>query len=174
MDIRKSKFNRVAEGFQMISYAGESGNGKSYASRYLLKMLTSLDIDPLASTSFTEKKVCGAAKTGNIMPLIFDDLKRERIREWEKWGKFYWDKGHAFDEPFAQLLVTANDPIDSQGPLGRRVREIWMDATFTPNGKNTEIVETCLEHASQIFHTFPQFSWTSISQIKHHMTTVIH
>ena len=87
MDIRKRKFNRVAEGPQMTSYAGESGNGKSYASRYLLKMLTSLDIDPLASTSFTEKKVCGAAKTGNIMPLIFDDLKRERIREWEKWGK---------------------------------------------------------------------------------------
>ena len=154
MDIRKRKFNRVAEGPQMTSYAGESGNGKSYASRYLLKMLTSLDIDPLASTSFTEKKVCGAAKTGNIMPLIFDDLKRERIREWEKWGKFYWDKGHAFEEPFAQLLVTANDPIDSQGPLGRRVREIWMDATFTPNGKNTEIVETCLEDASQIFPYF--------------------
>jgi hypothetical protein len=154
MDLRKSKFNRVAEGPQMTSYAGTSGNGKSYASRYLLAMLTALDLEPLTSKAFTETRVCGAAKTGNIMPLVFDDLKRERIREWEKWGKFYWDKGHAYQEPFAQLLVTANDPIDTQGPLGRRVREIWMDATFDNNGENTEIVEQCLEQASQIFLYF--------------------
>ena len=154
MDIRKSKFNRVAEGPQMTSYAGSSGNGKSYASRYLLSMLTDLNLEPLASKSFTEGKVCGAAKSGNIMPLIFDDLKRERIREWEKWGKFYWDKGHAYQAPFAQLLVTANDQVDSQGPLGRRVREIWMDARFDNNGENTETVERCVEKSSQIFQYF--------------------
>ena len=154
MDLRKSRFNRVAEGPQMTSYAGQSGNGKSYASRYLLAMLTNLELEPLSSKAFTENKVCGAAKSGNIMPIVFDDLKRERIREWEKWGKFYWDRGHAQGEPFAQLLVTANDPIDSQGPLGRRVREIWMDASFDNNGTNTEIVEKCVEEASQIFLFF--------------------
>jgi len=164
MDLRKSRFNRVAEGPQMTSYAGTSGNGKSYASRYILKMLTGLDLEPLPSTLFTETKVCGAAKSGNIMPLVFDDLKRDRIREWDKWGKFVWDKGHAVGEPFAQTLVTANDPIDSRGPLGRRVREIWMDATFQNNGTNTAIVENCLAKTSELF---PYFSGIVLNKYFH-------
>ena len=154
MNIRKSKFNRITEGPQMTSYVGISGNGKSFASRYLLKMLTGIDLEPLSSKQFTEALVCGAAKSGSIMPLIFDDLKRDRIRQWDKWGKFYWDNGYASGHPFSQLLVTANDRIDSSGPLGRRVREIWMDATFENNGKNTEIVENCLENCSNIFPYF--------------------
>lgn len=154
MNIRKSKFTRITEGPQMTSYVGISGNGKSFASRYLLKMLTGMDLDPLSSKQFTEAMVCGVAKSGSIMPLIFDDLKRDRIRQWDKWGKFYWDNGYASGHPFSQLLVTANDRIDSSGPLGRRVREIWMDATFENNGKNTEIVENCLANCSNIFPVF--------------------
>jgi hypothetical protein len=154
MDIRKSKFTRITEGPQMTSYVGISGNGKSFASRYLLKMLSGMDLEPLSSKEFTEATVCGVAKSGSIMPLIFDDLKRDRIRQWDKWGKFFWDKGYASGHPFSQLLITANDRIDSSGPLGRRVREIWMDATFENNGKNTEIVEGCLADCSNIFPYF--------------------
>ena len=56
--------------------------------------------------------------------------------------------------PHSQLLVTANDRISTQGNLGRRVREIWMEATFVNNGKNTEVVENCLADCSDIFPYF--------------------
>jgi hypothetical protein len=154
MNLRKSKYKRVKDGPQMTSYFGGSGNGKSYASQYLLKMLSSLELDPLSSDDFTEKKVRGVAKNGSCMPLIFDDLKKKRISEWDKWGKFFWDRGYIPGEPHAQLLVTANDRISSQGNLGRRVREIWMEATFENSGKNTEIVESCLSECSEIFTYF--------------------
>ena len=36
MEMRKSKYKRVKEGPRMTSYFGGSGNGKSYASQYLL------------------------------------------------------------------------------------------------------------------------------------------
>ena len=49
----------------MTSYFGGSGNGKSYASRYLLKMITGLDLEPLSSEEFTEMKVRGVAKNGS-------------------------------------------------------------------------------------------------------------
>jgi hypothetical protein len=153
---RRTKFNRVREGPQMTSYLGGSGNGKSFASRYLLKMISGRDLEPLPSKQFTEKRVRSCARNGSIMPLIFDDLKRIRIREWDKWGKTLWDRGYVFDKPHAQLIVTANDPIDSAGPLGRRVREIRMEATFENNGENTEIVETCLKECSQIFPYFSE------------------
>jgi hypothetical protein len=154
MDIRKSRYKRVTEGPQMTSYFGGSGNGKSYASRYLLKMITGLDLEPLSSDDFTEKRVRGVAKNGSCMPMIFDDLKRNRILEWDTWGKFFWERGHVLGQPHSQLLVTANDRINSQGNLGRRVREIWMEATFENNGANTETVESCLENCSDIFQYF--------------------
>ena len=138
----------------MTSYLGGSGNGKSFASRYMLKMISGSDLEPLPSKQFTDKRVRRCARNGSIMPLIFDDLKRSRIREWDKWGKSFWDTGYVTDKPHAQLLITANDPIDTSGPLGRRVREIHMEATFENNGKNTEIVETCLKECSQIFPYF--------------------
>ena len=55
---------------------------------------------------------------------------------------------------FVGRRETANDQVDSQGPLGRRVREIWMDARFDNNGENTETVERCVEDSSQIFQYF--------------------
>ena len=151
---RREKFSRIREGPQMTSYLGGSGNGKSFASRYLLKMISGSDLEPLPSEQFTEKRVRSCARNGSIMPLIFDDLKRSRIREWDKWGKLFWENGYVTDKPHAQLLITANDPIDTSGPLGRRVREIRMEATFENNGRNTEIVETCLKECSQIFPYF--------------------
>ena len=151
---RRNKFSRIREGPQMTSYLGGSGNGKSFASRYMLKMISGSDLEPLPSKQFTDKRVRSCARNGSIMPLIFDDLKRSRIREWDKWGKSFWDTGYVTDKPHAQLLITANDPIDTSGPLGRRVREIHMEATFENNGKNTEIVETCLKECSQIFPYF--------------------
>jgi hypothetical protein len=154
MEIRKSRYKRVKEGPQMTSYFGGSGNGKSYASQYLLKMISGLDLEPLTSEDFTEMKVRGIAKNGSCMPLIFDDLKKDRIRQWDAWGKFFWDRGFVVGHPHAQLLVTANDRISTQGNLGRRVREIWMQATFENNGKNTEVVENCLENCSDIFPWF--------------------
>ncbi len=154
MSQRREKFSRIKEGPLMTSYLGGSGNGKSFASRYLLKMISGSDLEPLTSDQFTEKRVRSCARNGNIMPLVFDDLKRARIREWDKWGKSFWDDGYVFEKPHAQLLITANDPIDTSGPLGRRVREIHMEATFENNGKNTEIVETCLKECSQIFPYF--------------------
>ena len=154
MGARRAKFDRIREGPQMTSYLGGSGNGKSFASRYVLKMITGRDLEPLPSEQFTEKRVRSCARNGSIMPLIFDDLKRSRIREWDKWGKSFWDVGYVTGKPHAQLLITANDPIDTGGPLGRRVREIHMEATFENNGKNTEIVETCLKECSQIFPYF--------------------
>ena len=154
MDLRKSKYKRGREGPQMTSYFGGAGNGKSYASQYLLKMLTSLELDPLTSDDFTEKKVRGVARNGSCMPIIFDDLKKNRITEWDRWGKFFWDSGFVPGHPHAQLIVTANDRISSQGNLGRRVREIWMEATFENNGKNTEIVESCLDNCTNIFPFF--------------------
>jgi hypothetical protein len=154
MEMRKKKYKRVTEGPRMTSYFGGSGNGKSYASRYLLKMITGLDLEPLSSEEFTEMKVRGVAKNGSCMPLVFDDLKKNRIREWDAWGKFFWDRGHVVGHPHSQLLVTANDRISTQGNLGRRVREIWMEATFVNNGKNTEVVENCLVNCSDIFPYF--------------------
>jgi hypothetical protein len=154
MEMRKSKYKRVKEGPRMTSYFGGSGNGKSYASQYLLKMISGIDLDPLTSEDFTEKKVRGIAKNGSCMPLIFDDLKRDRIRQWDAWGKFFWDRGFVVGHPHSQLLVTANDRISTQGNLGRRVREIWMQATFENNGENTEVVENCLADCSDIFPWF--------------------
>ena len=83
MELRKKNFKRVTEGPRMTSYFGGAGNGKSYASRYLLKMISGLDLEPLSSDEFTERRVRGVAKNGSCMPLIFDDLKRDRIRQWD-------------------------------------------------------------------------------------------
>ena len=77
-------------------------------------MITGLDLEPLSSEEFTEMKVRGVAKNGSCMPLVFDDLKKNRIREWDAWGKFFWDRGHVVGHPHSQLLVTANDRISTR------------------------------------------------------------
>ena len=151
---RRSKFPRQRNGPRMTSYVGMAGNGKSYACRYLLRMLSSHHIDPMTSNSFTKKAITIAAQNGSCFPLIFDDLSKKRINEWGKWGKLYWDEGYIPGKSYAQLIVTANDHIDNSGPLGRRVREIAMHAAFISNEENSMTVETLLEDASDVFPFF--------------------
>ncbi len=154
MKQRRQLLPRLKEGPRMTSFFGTAGNGKSYSCRYALKMLTGLDVDPLGTRQFTRNKVLGAAASGSIFPLIFDDLQRNRIREWEKWGKFYWDSGYDFDSPYPQLILTSNDRFDSNGPLGRRAREISMHAIFSPNEENSFAVEKLLGTNSDFFLYF--------------------
>ena len=154
MKKRRSLLPRLKEGPRMTSYYGIAGNGKSYSCRYALKMLTGLDVDPLGTSHFTKNKVLGAAASGSIFPLIFDDLHRNRIREWEKWGKFYWDSGYDYDSPYPQLILTSNDRFDSNGPLGRRAREISMHATFSSTEENSFTVESLLRTNTDFFLFF--------------------
>ena len=106
----------------MTSYYGTAANGKSYASRMALKMLSGADIEPLDSVDFTHSKARGYASQGNIFPMAFDDISKDRIREWNDWGKFYWDKGYTDGSNYPNIIASANDRIDSRGPLGRRVK----------------------------------------------------
>lgn len=154
MTERRKRFRRQKEGPRMTSYVGSAGNGKSYACRYVLRMLTAEHMEAMSSSDFTKSAVLHAAGSGSIFPLIFDDLEKKRITEWGKWGKMYWDSAYRDGRAFPQLIVTANDRIDSGGPLGRRVREIPMHAAYSNNQKNSEYVETLLEDASQIFPYF--------------------
>jgi hypothetical protein len=151
---RRKRFSRLREGPRMTSYYGTAGNGKSYACRYALKMLTGQDLEALGSSEFTQAAVLDAACSGSCFPLLFDDLQKDRIREWGHWGKFYWDSGYSDGTPYPQLIITANDRIDSGGPLGRRVREIAMNAAFTANEENSVIVEQMLESNSELFLYF--------------------
>jgi hypothetical protein len=154
MEERRKRFRRQKEGPRMTSYVGSAGNGKSYACRYVLRMLTGEHMEALSSADFTKSGVLQAAVAGSIFPLIFDDLEKQRITEWGKWGKMYWDSCYKDGRAFPQLIVTANDRIDSGGPLGRRVREIPMHAAYSNNQTNSEYVEQLLEDASQIFPFF--------------------
>jgi hypothetical protein len=154
MNERKKRFPRLSEGPRMTSYYGTAGNGKSYACRYALKMLTGHDFEALPSSSFTQAAVIDAACSGSCFPLLFDDLQKDRVREWGHWGKFYWDSGYAQGTPYPQLIITANDRIDSGGPLGRRAREIAMHASFTANENNSVSVENLLEINSDLFLYF--------------------
>ena len=151
---RRRRFPRNTEGPRMTSYYGTAANGKSYASRVALKMLSGEDIEALGSIDFTHGKVRGYASQGNIFPMAFDDLSRDRIREWGEWGKFFWDRGYTDGSNFPNIIATANDRIDSRGPLGRRVREIAMHATFPSNEENSILVEDMLENCSEIFIYF--------------------
>ena len=143
-------------GPRMTSFFGKAGNGKTYACMYLLKLLNGVDFDPLTSVDFTSGKVLKLLQTGSIHPLTFDDLARKRFgkNEWETWGKAYWDTHYEFDSPHAQILVTANDRRDSGGPLGRRVREISMHASFEDTDENGDIVEMHLDRENDIFLYF--------------------
>jgi len=154
MSERKKRFPRLSEGPRMTSYYGTAGNGKSYACRYALKMLTGQDFEALSSAAFTQGAVFDAACSGSCFPLLFDDLQKDRVREWGQWGKFYWDSGYTDGTPYPQLLITANDRIDSGGPLGRRAREIAMHASFTANEDNSVSVESMLEINSDLFLYF--------------------
>lgn len=151
---RRRKFTRLREGPRMTSYYGTAGNGKTYACRYALKMLTGLDIEALTSGDFTQAAVLTAARKGSIFPLVFDDLQKDRVREWGTWGKFYWDDGFVDRSLYPQLIITANDRIDSGGPLGRRVREIAMHATFSASEENSVLVEELLQANTNIFLYF--------------------
>jgi hypothetical protein len=154
MKERRNRFSRLREGPRMTSYYGTAGNGKSYACRYALKMLSGQDMEALSSKSFTKSAVMDAASSGSCFPLLFDDLQRDRVREWGDWGKFYWDTGYNNSTPYPQLIITANDRIDSGGSLGRRVREIAMHASYTANEDNSVSVEHLLEHTSNLFLYF--------------------
>jgi len=144
----------MTEGPRMTSYYGTAANGKSYASRMALKMLSGADIEPLGSVDFTHSKARGYASQGNVFPMAFDDISKDRIREWNDWGKFYWDKGYTDNSNYPNIIASANDRIDSRGPLGRRVREIAMHATFPSNEDNSILVEDMLENHSEIFVYF--------------------
>ena len=86
---RRNRFPRQKNGPRMTSYVGMAGNGKSYACRYLLRMLSNEHIEPMTSNSFTKKAVISSAQNGSCFPLIFDDLVKNRITDWGKWGKLY-------------------------------------------------------------------------------------
>lgn len=154
MKQRRQLLPRLREGPRMTSYYGTAGNGKSYSVRYGLKMLTGVDIDPLGTNHFTKKGVLEAASCGSIFPLIFDDLQKQRIRQWEEWGKYYWDSGYTFGSPYPQLILTSNDRFDSGGALGRRAREISMHANFSSNEVNSFVVELLLKENTDFFLYF--------------------
>tara|TARA_B100001173_G_C15964351_1_gene537103 strand:+ start:15 stop:1223 length:1209 start_codon:yes stop_codon:yes gene_type:complete len=156
MEMRKKKRKRSTTGPRMTSFFGKAGNGKTYACRYLLKLLNGIDYEPLTSNDFTRSKVQNLLGSGSIHPLIFDDLARKRFQkdEWETWGKAYWDSNYEHGSTHPQILVTANDRRDSGGPLGRRVREIPMYASFEDNDENGDIVEKHLDRENQIFLFF--------------------
>ena len=111
-------------------------------------MLTAEHMEAMSSSDFTKSAVLHAAGSGSIFPLIFDDLEKKRITEWGKWGKMYWDSAYRDGRAFPQLIVTANDRIDSGGPLGRRVREIPMHAAYSNNQKNSN----ALKRFSKMLH----------------------
>jgi len=156
MEQRRKRRKRSMVGPRMTSFFGKAGNGKTYACKYLLKLLNGVDFDPLTSADFTSGKVLKLLQTGSIHPLIFDDLARKRFgkNEWETWGKAYWDTHYELDSPHAQILVTANDRRDSGGPLGRRVREISMHASFEDTDENGDIVEMHLDRENDLFLYF--------------------
>ena len=150
---RRKKRKRTQVGPPMTSFVGKAGNGKTYACKYLLKSLNGVDIEPLSSKDFTKNKVEAMVRLGSIHPLVFDDLERKRFgkNEWESWGKSFWDVLYRDEAPHPQIVVTANDRRDLGGPLGRRVREIVMHASFSDTDENGEIVEMHLDRDNEIF-----------------------
>jgi hypothetical protein len=156
MEQRKHRRKRSMVGPRMTSFFGKAGNGKTYACKYLLKLLNGVDYEPLSTNDFTSRKVLNLLQTGSIHPLIFDDLARKRFgkNEWETWGKAYWDTYYELGSTHPQVLVTANDRRDSGGPLGRRVREIPMYASFEDNDENGEVVEEHLDRDNPLFLFF--------------------
>ena len=153
MRVRRLRRKRTQVGPKMTSFVGKAGNGKTYACKYLLKSLNGVDVDPLSSKDFTKNKVETLVRLGSIHPLIFDDLERKRFgkNEWESWGKSFWDVLYRDGAPHPQIIVTANDRRDLGGPLGRRVREIVMHASFSDTDENGEIVEMHLDRENNIF-----------------------
>ena len=171
MSARRKKLPRLREGPRMTSYYGTAGNGKSYACRYGLKMISGCNLEALTSSDFTAAAVMNAASSGGCFPLIFDDLQRDRMREWGQWGKGFWDVGYIDGTPYPQLIATANDRIDSGGPLGRRVREIAMHAAFSANEDNSILVEELLEENTDLFLYYSKImldNWLSENPVYNH------
>ncbi|MDC3291084.1 hypothetical protein OAV27_01160 [Euryarchaeota archaeon] len=153
MRVRRMRRKRTQVGPQMTSFVGKAGNGKTYACKYLLKSLNGVDVVPLSSKDFTKAKAETLVRLGSIHPLIFDDLERKRFgkAEWESWGKAFWDVLYRDGAPHPQIVVTANDRRDLGGPLGRRVREIVMHASFSDTDENGDLVEMHLDRDNDIF-----------------------
>jgi hypothetical protein len=153
MRVRRLRRKRTQVGPKMTSFVGKAGNGKTYACKYLLKTLNGVDITPLSSNDFTNTNVRSLVRLGSIHPLIYDDLEKKRFQknEWESWGKKFWDVLYRDGAPHPQIVVTANDRRDLGGPLGRRVREIVMHASFSDTDENGDIVEMHLDRDNDIF-----------------------
>ena len=97
-------------------------------------------------------------------------ISKERITQWGKWGKAYWDSGYK-SSPYPQLIITANDRIDSSGPLGRRVREIAMRANFSSNESNSLKVEQLVQKNTDLFMYFSKLMiemWNQTEPIYSH------
>lgn len=154
MKAKRTRFKRAdVRGPRFLYIYGPSQNGKSTFLRFVLRLLTGTEIEPLSRQEFTPTRIRSAASIGTAFPLAFDDVDPSRASGLEDVFKSYWERWWQEQYVSPQLIITSNSPRLKDWAKSR-VKRVDFDILFAPTEEEKETLGKLLSVNNPIYRWF--------------------
>ena len=154
MKAKRTRFKRAdVRGPRFLYIYGPSQNGKSTFLRFVLRLLTGTEIEPLSRQDFTPTRIRNAASIGTAFPLVFDDVDPSRAPGLEDIFKSYWERLWQEQYVSPQLIITSNSPRLKDWAKSR-VKRVDFDVLFAPTEQDKETLGRLLSVDNPVYRWF--------------------
>lgn len=144
----------VSRGPAILCVHGPSHNGKTTILKFALKLICGFPVQPLPGTQFAPARVRAATASGNLFPLVFDDiLSTGGVQALESVVKSYWEQGWSRDIPHPQLVLTTNREAFKTWAK-TRMKKLAFDIEYGRDAKGTRALSDLFDEPSCLFPAF--------------------
>jgi hypothetical protein len=153
MRVRRASYGLIdTRGPRFLYIYGPSQNGKSTFLHFSLKLLTGRAIEPLSREDFSKTRILGAATTGTVFPLVFDDVDPS-YTGLEDIFKSYWERWWKEQYVTPQIIITSNTPRLQEWAKSRVIR-IDFDVHFAPTSESRAKLANLFKEDNPLFKWF--------------------
>jgi hypothetical protein len=154
MKAKRNRFKRAdVRGPRFLYIYGPSQNGKSTFLRFVLRLVTGTEIEPLSRQDFTPTRIRNTVSVGTVFPLVFDDVDPSRAQGLEDVFKSYWERWWQEQYVSPQLVITSNSPRLKDWAKSR-VKRVDFDVLFAPTEQDKETLGKLLSVDNPVYRWF--------------------
>ena len=146
-------FQIDSKGPRMLYIYGNTNNGKTTFLKFMLKLMTGKNIDPLSRDQFKVQPIKAITEVGTLFPLMFDDVSFPKKDTFEKILKSYWEIWYQPNYLFPQIIITTNEE-KLQDWAQTRTKRVDFDIAYNSDNKSKRLLKELFEQNNDIFKWF--------------------
>ena len=146
-------FQIDSKGPRTLYIYGNTNNGKTTFLKFMLKLMTGKNIDPLSRDQFKVQPIKAITEVGTLFPLMFDDVSFPKKDTFEKILKSYWEIWYQPNYLFPQIIITTNEE-KLQDWAQTRTKRVDFDIAYNSDNKSKRLLKELFEQDNDIFKWF--------------------